>query len=397
MSRPKIFLATAPNPGAVALLYVTGERAVEIACRAAGKRGLPDGRAVLARFGEIDEGLVQKISSSVPRPASRVEEEDVRRARKGQTSRALAGGPHPNPLAARFWGEGAREECVLLMPHAGPRVVQRLIEYLVQLGAQYDPAPDPVVIYPEAGSAIEAHMLWTLAHCPSPWAVDLLLDQPELWAKAIEDGLVKDARWRADVLARSRGGMRRWLSPGSVVIAGVPNVGKSTLTNRVLGRSASIVAAEPGTTRDWVGGLAVLEGLAVRWLDTPGVRATEDLVERQAIEMARGVIQSADVQVVMNEPGGPWPVLEGVTRRPDLYVTNKADDAGAGTGDGSIEAPLRISAASGMGVERFLRAVVEKLGVSHVTYGCWAFCPLLIEMLEKGDASGVREFVGVGN
>lgn len=332
------------------MLYITGPRAGELACRLAGRQGLPNGRAVLARFGDIDEGLMQSI--------------------------------------------GHGEETVLLMPHAGPRVVQRLIELLVHMGAQYDPAPDPVTVYPEAGNPLEAHMLWTLAHCPSPIAVDVLLDQPGAWRDAVLAGKVKDAAWRAGVLARARGPMRRLLTPGSVVIAGTPNVGKSTLTNRVLGKSASIVADQPGTTRDWVGGLAVLGGIAVRWLDTPGIRATEDVIERQAIEMARGVIESADVLVAMNEPGGAWPTLEGVARRPDVYVMNKVENGGAGSGDGSFERPLGISAKTGAGVDGFLALVVEGLGV-NVGDGCWAFCDELERLVEAGDVEGVGRMVDV--
>ncbi len=372
MSRPKIFLATAPNPGAVALLYVMGERAVEIACRASGRRGLPEGRAVLARFGEIDEGLVQWVTSCVLRPASCVEEGEVTRSR-GQ--------------------EGSREECVLLMPHAGPRVVQRLIEYLVQLGAQYDATPEPGVIYPEAGSELEAQMLWTLSYAASPAAVDLLLAQPGYWAEAVREGWVRDEAWRTGVLKRSRGAMRRLIGPGSVVIAGKPNVGKSTLTNWVLGRGASLVADEPGTTRDWVGGLAVINGVAVRWLDTPGIRVTEDVIEAQAIAMARGVIEGADVLVMLKEEGGEWPGLEGVKRGVDIYAVNKVEDGSAGTGDGSFSLPVRMSGMTGAGVDVFLELVLGRLGLESVKGGCWAFCEGLEGMLERGDVDGVERML----
>ncbi|NJL31882.1 MAG: GTP-binding protein [Phycisphaerales bacterium] len=60
-----------------------------------------------------------------------------------------------------------------------------------------------------------------------------------------------------------------------VVVAGQPNVGKSTLMNKMLGRSASLVADLPGTTRDWVAGWVELEGVALHWMDTPGLRHTD--------------------------------------------------------------------------------------------------------------------------
>jgi small GTP-binding protein len=391
MSRPKIFLATAPNPGAVALLYVMGARAVEIACRASGRRGLPEGRAVLARFGEIDEGLVQRMG--VGGCGFRVPSEEKKR-REVEAAKSFGDGPHPSPLPG---GEGVGEECVLLMPHAGPRVVQRLIEFLVQLGAQYDGAPDVEAIYPEAGCRVEALMLWTLSHAASPAAVDVLLAQPGLWEEAMAAGRLKDAGWREAVLKRSRGAMGRLIVPGSVVIAGKPNVGKSTLTNRVLGRGASLVADEPGTTRDWVGGLAVLDGVAVRWLDTPGVRETEDAIEREAIRMARGVIEGADVLVVLKEEGGGWPVLEGVKRVPDIYVVNKVENSSAGTGDGSAGSPFKMSGKTGEGVQVFLRLVVARMGLSRVESGCWAFCDELKGMLERGDVAEIERLQGGKN
>ena len=57
----------------------------------------------------------------------------------------------------------------------------------------------------------------------------------------------------------------------TVAIVGPPNVGKSTLANRLFGQARSITADQPGTTRDWVGGVADIVGLAVTLVDTPGV------------------------------------------------------------------------------------------------------------------------------
>ena len=74
------------------------------------------------------------------------------------------------------------------------------------------------------------------------------------------------------------------LHPPRVAIVGAPNVGKSTLANQLFAQERSITADLPGTTRDWVGEIANIDGLAVTLVDTPGVRDTADAIEREAID-----------------------------------------------------------------------------------------------------------------
>ena len=109
-----------------------------------------------------------------------------------------------------------------------------------------------------------------------------------------------------EVLKRSNI-LNRCVDPPSVVVVGGPNVGKSTLTNRMLRRSASVVADLPGTTRDWVSGVAQLEDVAVRWMDTPGLRTTDDPVERIAHDLARRAIEMADVLIAVRDSSTEFP------------------------------------------------------------------------------------------
>ena len=79
-----------------------------------------------------------------------------------------------------------------------------------------------------------------------------------------------------------------------VVIAGAPNVGKSTLMNRLSGRDAAIVTDIPGTTRDTLHETLHFDGLPVRLTDTAGLRAAADEVERIGVDRARAAIADAD-------------------------------------------------------------------------------------------------------
>ncbi len=71
--------------------------------------------------------------------------------------------------------------------------------------------------------------------------------------------------------------------------------GKSTLANRLFGRQVSITADLPGTTRDWVGEIADIDGLAALLVDTPGQRDAEDAIERAAIAASREQIEGSDL------------------------------------------------------------------------------------------------------
>src|SRR5213075_1287570 len=73
----------------------------------------------------------------------------------------------------------------------------------------------------------------------------------------------------------------------------------STLANQLFGRERSITADVPGTTRDWVGELANVDGLMVMLVDTPGVRGTMDDIEREAIEVSRREVAGADLMIVV--------------------------------------------------------------------------------------------------
>jgi small GTP-binding protein len=87
--------------------------------------------------------------------------------------------------------------------------------------------------------------------------------------------------------------------PPTVAIVGPPNAGKSTLANALFGQQRSIVSPVAGTTRDWVGEEADLLGLIVRLIDTPGLRATSDSIEHEAITRSADVKRSSDLVIVL--------------------------------------------------------------------------------------------------
>ena len=118
----------------------------------------------------------------------------------------------------------------------------------------------------------------------------------------------------------------------AVLIAGKPNAGKSSLLNRLLGEERAIVTHIAGTTRDIIEETAVIGGLAVRLLDTAGIRHTDDPVEQAGIERARECIPLADLILFVLDATRQFDVedaliLDALAGKQVLVVSNKCDMA----------------------------------------------------------------------
>ncbi len=145
-----------------------------------------------------------------------------------------------------------------------------------------------------------------------------------------------------------------------VAIAGPPNVGKSTLLNRIAKREAAIVSPHAGTTRDVIEVHLDLDGYPVTLLDTAGVRETDDPVEQEGVRRARDRAASADLVLWMSDVSGHGlAASSGDSQVPVWDVRNKLDlIAGAGqAADGGTR--FDISAASGKGVDHLILALMR--------------------------------------
>ncbi|MEG0767116.1 MAG: tRNA uridine-5-carboxymethylaminomethyl(34) synthesis GTPase MnmE, partial [Clostridia bacterium] len=123
----------------------------------------------------------------------------------------------------------------------------------------------------------------------------------------------------------------RWLSQGfSVVIAGRPNVGKSSLLNALLGEERAIVTAQPGTTRDAVTGSLMLHGLRVDLTDTAGLREASDPAEAMGVSRARRIMAEADLLLLVLDASEPLDMQDEALLRdsvtcPRAVLLNKGD------------------------------------------------------------------------
>lgn len=149
-----------------------------------------------------------------------------------------------------------------------------------------------------------------------------------------------------------------------VVLAGRPNVGKSSLMNALLRTSRAIVTAIPGTTRDVIEETLNLQGVPVTLVDTAGVRETDDEVEKLGVELARSTMRAADLVLAVVDSSQPLQaadreLLEQATFGPCLIVANKSDlvSERAAMPPGS----LAVSATTGDGLDALEDAIASRL------------------------------------
>ena len=383
---PIVAIATAPGPGAVGIVRVSGQ-ALEPLIEALVGRGLAPRVAHYAALrdahGEaIDQGLVIHF----PAPHSYTGEDVLElQAHGGPVVLQL--------LLARCLEAGADIDAATRRPRLahlrlaqpGEFTQRAFLNGKLDL-AQAEAVADLIDAGTEAaarsaarslGGAFSREIEALAARIVELRAlVEATLDFPEEEIDFLERA---DARGRlagimvalAGVLDRTRQGalLREGMT---VVLAGQPNVGKSSLLNALAGAELAIVTPIAGTTRDKIGQTIQIEGVPVHVVDTAGLRDTtgsDDEVERIGIARSWAEIDQADAVVFlhdltrMGEPGfeaGDAAIaarLRGTSRV--LHVFNKSDVAPAHKDSADR---LRVSARTGEGLQALRQALLERAG-----------------------------------
>jgi tRNA modification GTPase len=148
----------------------------------------------------------------------------------------------------------------------------------------------------------------------------------------------------------------------SLAIVGRPNVGKSSLFNRLLEQDRAIVTAIPGTTRDLVSETASIHGLPVRLIDTAGIRESGDLVESLGVERSLQAMTDADLTLVVCDLSQPLEEADralldkAAARGPFLAIGSKCDLPR----QAQLESPfLAVSSVTGEGIAPLRDRIVE--------------------------------------
>jgi tRNA modification GTPase len=360
---PIAAIATAPGRGGIGVVRVSGRNLVPLAQALLGKAPAPRLAVRTAFFDARGAAIDDGIALYFPAPRS-------------------------------YTGEDVLE----LHGHGGPVVMQMLLKRCLELGARLaEPGEftrraflndkldlaqaESVADLIEAATESAARCALRSLRGEFSAAVEALLRQLIELRMLVEATLdfpeeELDPLDRADVqgrhaglvcaietaLAKSRQGslLRTGLQ---IVLAGQPNVGKSSLLNRLAGEELAIVTAIPGTTRDSVRQTIQVEGVPLNIVDTAGLRETQDEVERMGIARTWSEIGKADVVLLLVDAraGVTKQDLELLQRIPQgikrVFVHNKIDLAGAAPrlerDQASIS--LHLSAKTGAGMD-LLRA-----------------------------------------
>ena len=179
---------------------------------------------------------------------------------------------------------------------------------------------------------------------------------------------VSEIAERLEGLLRSYEAGRRFRDGATVVIAGVANIGKSRLLNRLAGEERAIVTETPGTTRDYLHVDIAIGGVPVTLIDTAGLRETADPVEREGVRRSREIVASADLVLFVLDGSRTASTedrsaYEEVASLPHLVLWNKSDLAAAAAGSGFAGAgkrgALRLSAKTGEGIGELVDAIAR--------------------------------------
>jgi tRNA modification GTPase len=327
-------VATAPGRGGVGVVRVSGRALNDLAFALCGRYPVPR-KATLAGFraadgSVIDQGLLLYF-------------------------------PGPNSFTG--------EDVVELQGHGGPVVMQMLLQRCVELGARIaNPGEfSQRAFLNDKLDLAQAEAIADLIDATTTGAVrsaqrslsgefsrsvnelldqlielrmlvEATLDFPEEEVDVVRDTDAQQrlTRLQAGVAAlSSRARQGSLLRTGlHVVLAGLPNVGKSSLLNRLAGEDRAIVTDVAGTTRDTLRETIQIEGIPLHIIDTAGLRETEDKVERLGIARTWGEIEKADIVLqLVDARGGETSADRAVAvklpaRVPRIVIHNKCDLAG---------------------------------------------------------------------
>lgn len=381
-SDPICAIATSPGKGAIGVVRLFGEGALEVAAkvwRGKDPRRIKGGRFTLGEVVDpkTGEAIDQALLLVFRAPHSYTGEDGVEFQTHGSPAvlrrvlealvqaGARVAGPGEFTLRAYLNGKMdlAQAEAVLALVEAEGDLARR--QALRGLSGALS----------EKIRRLTERLLDLLAH------IQALLDYPEEGVEPHRaEGVIREALEEiGNLLASARAG---WLAQKGARLAllGAPNAGKSSLLNALLGYDRALVAPTPGTTRDYLEAPLELFGIPLIAIDTAGIRETEDPVERAGVERALRIAEEADLILFLADRAAPKPTPPPLPPG-TLYVATKADLPAL------WEDPLYlpVSSRTGEGLETLKGAIWERL-LGNPLEAVWLLSERQVEALSRARA-----------
>ena len=257
--------------------------------------------------------------------------------------------------------------------HGGSTAAKSIVESLETLGCAVIPWTD--WLRRQTSSRLHEEAVRALAAATTRRTASLLLAQYQgALANEIRETshLIEKQRFRNEGLRRIRQLIEsshvglRLVDPWRVVMAGPPNVGKSSLINALAGFDRSIVYDQPGTTRDVIDTTIALDGWPIQLMDTAGLRTTTDAIEREGVSRAESCLAEADLGVLILDASCPTSARtnqEVLAAYPNAFtVMNKIDlSKSSVTGASSAGRMIFTSALTGQGLDELRAGIIAKL------------------------------------
>ncbi|WP_417395708.1 GTPase [Gimesia chilikensis] len=283
-----------------------------------------------------------------------------------------------NQIVYGYWGTSNTEDLVLcridfetvdIHCHGGMAAVNRILN---DLEAQGCDVLTWQTLASHKATDLELELQEALAAATTFRTAEILLRQSQGLLRSAFAALLpgEQSSFDSEHLQSQIQDLLRWKDlgqhltrPWNVVLAGRPNVGKSSLINAILGYERSIVFNEAGTTRDVLTATTALSGWPFQFSDTAGIRAEAEQLEAAGIQRAEQILNAADARVILidiSQPAHPddhrlltqWPE--------SLIVAHKADLPECWGAPLPPQA-IRISSVTKAGLDEFLQKLVEQL------------------------------------
>jgi tRNA modification GTPase len=309
---------------------------------------------------------------------------DLRRARIGQIVLGTWHPPQANLRPSVADAPAAGEELIVcriaedrleVHCHGGTAAAAAIIASLVQQGCEVVEwqhaiqRPDETAWQQSARVALASAATESVAlHLLDQYEGALVRDVHQV-IQLLESQSVAAATQRLEQILGLTEFGRHLLEPWQVVLAGPPNVGKSSLINALVGYQRAVVFDQPGTTRDVVAVRTAVAGWPIELCDTAGLRESADPLEVRGIGLARRQIHRSDLLVLVLDIHLPYDVVgRHLDDLPfDLLVINKCDQGSPqpllDLIDGRVRQDLALptSALTGAGIESLLQAIAAQL------------------------------------